>query len=133
MYENPSHSQPVLKPVSPEKIESSIKSFTNYFFLAGAFGIIFSLIHLAGLLQNGYTHLKLYDFLINLAYGLCFLLCAYLLKNRKAILLYLYGGLLAVNVVTSILFGSWMNIIVLIIGIAIFIYLFTLKNQGVLK
>lgn len=133
MNENPSNNKPVLKTLSPEKIESGIKSFTNYFLFGGVLLIFFSLLHLVDLLQNNYNQLKLFSIVINLIYGFCFIFCAYLLRNRKAVLVYLFGGLLVINIVTSILFGSWINILGLILGIVIFIYLYVLKYQGALR
>jgi hypothetical protein len=84
MTEIPVNNKPVLKS-SPKKIASSIRTFTNFFIVGGGILVFFSLIYLANILQNGYTHIRLYNLAINLTYGLCFFGYAYLLKNRKAV------------------------------------------------
>jgi len=133
MTENTTDNKPIQKSVSPEKINAGIKSLSRLFFFGGGLLIIFSLFHFYDLFLNSYTPIKLLNPSINFVFGIGNIICGYLLRKRKAVLIVLYGCLLIINIIISILCKNYFFIFSMIIGFCFLCYFFTLKQKGVLK
>jgi hypothetical protein len=125
--------QIALKPISPKKLESFIRSFRTLLILGGCALLLFSGMHFNTLLNREFSSKGLYDVLSNFLLGLVFFLCVYLLNKRSATLVYVYGVLVVFTIIAAILFGSWLNLITIIIELAFWMTLYVLKLQGELK
>lgn len=133
MTENTSNNKSIQKSLSPEKIESSIKAFSRLFYMGGGLLIIYSVLRLTALLSNGHSPIKIYMVIINLANGICNIIFGYLLRKRKALLVYLFTGLLIINISIVILSGRYINIFPLIISFGFLCYFSMLKHLGELR
>ena len=98
----------------------------TFYLLGGVASLLFSALHL----NDVPSPFKLYFILSNFVAGLVSLLCAYLLHKRSVILVYVYSAVVAYGIVASILFGSWLNVIAIIIGLVLLVILYLLKKQG---
>lgn len=131
----PSQSNPSPKK-SPKNPKEKSKRFTmlaNFFGIGAGFGLLLALIHVWSMITQGYTPVRLGDILVNLALGGVCLLCFWLMRQEKALVIWIFTALMAALLLYAYALGRGFNYLAAIIGIVYFMELSALKQKGELR
>lgn len=121
---------------SPKKPKEKTKRFqmlANFFGIGAGFGLLLGLIHVWSMITQGYTPVRLGDVLVNLALGAASLLCFWLMRKEKAIVIWIFTALMAALLLYAYALGRGFNYLAAIIGVVYFMELSALKQKGEIR
>lgn len=96
-----------------------LRQLTTYFLVGGVAGVIFGLIHWAGILTEGITNIRLSDAVFNTLIGVVGFICWRLLLGRKRLVVFVWGAAVVSALVYSYAVGRGLNVVIAVAGILI--------------
>jgi glucose dehydrogenase len=101
-----------------------------FFGLGGVLLIILGLVHLYGLMTQGYTVTRMGDMAVNILSGLLYLICAVLIARKNPAAIWLFTFTIGVSLYYSFWAGRGFNYLSLILGVFILLQLYKFMKMG---
>lgn len=92
-----------------------LTQLSSYFLIGSGAGVIYGIIHWAGILAEGYTPIRLADAVFNTLFGIVLFACWKLLSARKPLVIAVWGAIVVSSIIYALAVERRINIPLIVV------------------